>query len=111
MRGHEQIIVERLFGKAPEWVFINDFPCPTDWAKWGDIPDVCVAGDTLHRLDFRFLVGLKVSIASAIEARAKELFTRIKAAGACLVVAGHVQSDKPPSDQSGWLEIYTKEVA
>jgi len=111
MKGQDQIIVERLFGKAPEWVIVNDYPCKTDWAKWGDMPTVCVHGDALHRLDLRFLVGLKVNVTSPFEARAKELFKRIKAAGAKFVAAGHIQEHTSPAELTGWVEIYTKEVA
>ena len=111
MKGHEQILVERLFGKAPGWVVVNDYPCETDWAQWGDVPTVCVFGDVLHRLDFRFLVGLQVSVTSPDEGRAKELFQRIKAAGAMLVGAGHITEGIHPALANGWVDIFVKEVA
>jgi len=111
MRGHEIIIEYRMAGYVPEWVFINDYPCKTDWYEWGDTPTVCTHGDAIHNLDLRFLVGLKVSVTSESESRVKELFQRIKSAGAKLVGAGHIQAGVHCSQQTGWVEIFEKEVA
>jgi len=109
MKGHDALIAERMDGRAPVWVFVNDYPCKTDWSKWGDVPTICTHGDNLAKLDFRFLVGLKVNVTSPSEARAKELLQRFKAAGAKWVAAGHIQDDKPLHEQDGWLQIYRKE--
>lgn len=109
MKGHDELIAERMAGRAPEWVVVNDYPCKTDWAKWGDMPTICVHGDNLAKLDFRFLVGLKVNVTSPIEARAKDLLRRFKDAGAKLVAAGHIQESTPVTGLDGWLQIYRKE--
>lgn len=110
MKGHSELIAQRMAGRAPEWVFINDYPCQTDWQKWGDIPTVCVHGDSLHKLDLRFLVGLKVNISSTSEARTRELFQRSQDAGARLVVSGHIQESKHATKQDGDVHIFRKET-
>ena len=111
MNGHELIIAERIAGYAPAWVYVNDYPCQTNWEKYGDIPQVCTHGDNIHRLDLRFLRGLKVNASSPIESRAKQLFEAVKAVGVALVTCGHIQIDKSPSQQDGWFDVYFKEVA
>jgi hypothetical protein len=110
MRGHTKIIEMRLKRQVPPFVFINDWPCKTDWFDYGDHATVCTAGDQLSNLDFRFLVGLRVSISAVSEDRAKSLFDRVKAAGASVVAACHVQADKHPTDQSGWARVWHEEV-
>lgn len=62
MNGHRELIAMRRSGFRPECVWVADYPCPTDWAKWGDHPQVCVDGDTPELEDFRFLVGITVVI-------------------------------------------------
>lgn len=57
MNGHQAIIDMRRKGLKPVRVYISDYPCRTDWAKWGDVPDVCIAGDIPELQDFRFLIG------------------------------------------------------
>lgn len=64
MRGHEALIEARLQGLKPAFVFINDYPCLTDWNETGDHCTINTAGKALKSLDLRFLRGLKVSIAS-----------------------------------------------
>ena len=107
MRGHEQIIAMRMARKAPSIVFLNDYPCKTDWADHGEHATVCTANDAIRNLDFRFLTGLRVSISATTEARAKELCKRIKGAGATTIAACHIQPNLPPSNQTGWtfLEV------
>lgn len=58
MHGHHELIAMRRAGMKPEMVWIADYSVATDWAKWGDHPQVCVAGDTPEIEDFRFLVGI-----------------------------------------------------
>jgi hypothetical protein len=110
MRGHEHIIAMRMSGTSPEWVFINDYPSPTDWHVFGDHPTVCTHDDVISRLDLRFIVGLKVSISSTDEARAKALFDAAQQAGSHLVGACHVQPDKYPHAQDGWACVWEKSV-
>ena len=43
MSGHEPIVQMRRAGKRPGVVFINDWPCRTDWAKQGVLADLNAA--------------------------------------------------------------------
>jgi len=108
MRGYEKLIELRRAHKAPRFVFVNDYPCRTDWHEnAGDAVTVCTAGDDIDLLDLRCLVGLRVSISSPAEARAKALFERCKDAGAATVAACHVLGWG-----DGWAEVWhRKEVA
>lgn len=106
MRGHEKIIASRLAGTTPKIVFLNDYPCKTDWFDNAGHATVCTAGDPLSSLDLRFLVGLKVSIGAESEARAKAIFAKAKAFGAKTVAACHIQPQTHAADQHGWCEIY-----
>jgi hypothetical protein len=106
MRGHASIINLRLNGRAPGFVFINDYPCQTDWFQTKDFATVSTFEDDLNLLDLRFVNGLKVSISSHDEGRARDLFERCKEAGAVTVAACHIQTNKPGWAQCGWLEIF-----
>lgn len=106
MKGHEEIIHVRSLGHMPEWVFINDYPCATNWQLFNDFATVCVDGDNIRRLDMRFLVGCKVSIASHSERRAKALLEACKPYA--VTIAAGVIDDKPLSQQKGWTEIWQK---
>lgn len=110
MRGHERIIALRKSGRKPEWVFINDWPCATDWADFGDFATVCTDGDVIARLDLRFVVGLKVNISADTEERAKALFDAAKSFGAHLVAACHVQLGVHPHLQQGWTSVWKKPI-
>ena len=109
MRGQTEIINARLAGQTPKFVFVNDYPCKTDWFEYREHATVCTHGDMLSSIDFRFLRGLRVSISASTENRAKALFALAKEAGASAVGACHVQDDKPAWDQSGWTEIFFAE--
>ena len=104
MRGHNKIIEARIAGQKPPFIFINDYPCKTDWSEHGEHATVCTHGDAIASLDLRFLVGTKVSITAHSEARAKGLFECAKVAGAVLVGAGHATDTR-----DGWCEIWHKE--
>lgn len=107
MHGHIPIIELRLQRKVPKFVFINDYQCKTDWFENGDGATVCTAGDALSSIDFRFLVGLRVSITSFSETRAKALFRKAIEAGAVTVGAGVSNPAKHALDQSEcWSEVY-----
>lgn len=108
MRGHEAIIAMRQGGKRPSFVFLNDYPCNTDWQAHGDHATVCTAGDVVQLLDLRFLVGLKVSISAESEVRAMALFDQCKAAGAACVGAAHIDPTRKPWDQHGWASVWHK---
>ena len=108
MRGHDHLIATRCSGHVPRIVFVNDSPCDTDWHTTGDHVTLCTAGDTVPLLDLRCLVGLRVSISSPSEARAKALADRCKASGAATVAACHVQPDRAPFDQAGWAEVWRR---
>lgn len=108
MRGHEKLIAMRKAGKRPAIVFLNDFPCLTDWFETGGKHvTVSVDGDQLNRIDLRFLVGLTVSATSYNEGRAKALMQVCQSAGAAVVGAGHCMGDGPRSG-SGWCEVWRK---
>lgn len=110
MRGHEPILDMRRQGKRPAVVFLNDFPCDTDWAPFGDHATVCVAGDNPDLADLRFLIRLNVSICSRDEVRARGFMEAAKRAGADTVAAG-----APVFDgrfwREGWAEVWEKEAA
>lgn len=106
MRGHDKVQAMRVHGKKPKIVFINDWPCRTDWFETGEHATVCVHNDDISCLDFNFLRDLTVSISSESESRVKRLFERAKAAGASVVAGCHVK--KILADQTGWTEIYRK---
>lgn len=109
MKGHEDIISLRRARQAPAMVFINDYPCKTDWLRERAAATVCTHGDVIQMLDLRFLVGLKVSISSDSEVRAKALMEACRNAGAHTVAACHVQEGRQPWQQSGWCEVWSKQ--
>lgn len=109
MRGAEAIIQARIRGVCPRFVFVNDYPCKTDWMP-GEYPTVCTAHDPLSSLDLRFLTGLRVSVSATTQERAQALFERVKAAGAAAVAAVHVQTDQPYFSQSGWCATFDREA-
>lgn len=113
MRGHEKIIAMRLSGHSPKFVFLNDWPCNTDWFETGDHATVSTAGKAISSLDMRFLIGLTVSISSEDEKRAKALFDKVKQAGAKTVAAVHSIPGVKPRLQTGWIEVFhaQKEVS
>lgn len=106
MRGHEHIITVRKAGRTPEWVFLNDWPCETNWAEFGEHATVCTHNDVVARLDLRFLVGLNVSISATSEDRAKALYECAKTFGARLIGACCLQPERAPREQSGWCAIW-----
>lgn len=110
MRGHETILRMREQGNKPSFVFLNDYPCDTDWFENGHTACVCVDGDSPAALDLRFLVGLSVSVCSHDEKRAKAIFERCKEAGVDRVAACHIQRGVPPGRQCGWGAGWKKEV-
>ena len=105
MKGHDNLIALRHSGKVPKIVFLNDYPCKTDWFESWDHVTVSTAGDALSSLDLRFLTGLKVSISSESEGRAKALFAKAKWFGAKTVAACHTQPTQPHR-QTGWTDVY-----
>lgn len=116
MRGHESIINMRLCGKKPRIVFLNDYPCKTDWFEHGDHATVEISHtDRPEWLDLRFLIGLRVGVAGSDEKRLKQLFDACKKAGAESVAACVVHKSvdnfyKVPVYSAGWAEIWHREV-
>ena len=107
MKGHLQIIEMRKNRVKPDFVFINDYPCQTDWFEFGEHATVSISHtEAIETLDMRFLKGLKVNVSSLTETRAKALFELCKEAGAKVVAACHVQADKHPLDQTGWCGVF-----
>jgi hypothetical protein len=104
MRGHEPIIKMRMQGVAPSFVFINDFPCDTNWFDDGDHATISVAGDYIETLNLHFLVGLRVSISSEDINRAKALYAACKRIGVQQVASCHYTGKFPAK---GWTAIYT----
>lgn len=109
MRGHDQIIANRLNGFVPSIVFLNDYPCKTDWFDHREHATVCTHGDLLSSMDLRFLTGLKVSISATTEARAKALFKKAKESGAAVVAACHINATEHCLDQTGWSDVFHME--
>ncbi len=118
MRGHETIITMRKQRTSPKTVFVNDFPCDTDWfnpgAKYGQVwpsdhATVSTAGDVIQMLDMRYLVGLQVIISSGSETRAKALFEKAKASGAKTIAACHTIGSTRQDIRTGWSDIYRKQ--
>ena len=60
----------------------------------------------MELLDLRFLLGLRVSISSDSECRAKALFEAAKRFGAIAVGAVHVKAGRPTWEQDGWMEVW-----
>lgn len=106
MRGHENIIRMRQAGKRPSFVFVNDWPCDTNWLETGDQATVCTAGDSISTLDLRFMVGLRVSVSSHCEERAKALYEACKSAGVEVVCGVHLKPEKKPWAQDGWVALW-----
>lgn len=106
MKGHEQLIQLRKSGLSPKIVFLNDYPCRTDWHVYGDHATISTDGDLLSSLDLRFLVGLTVSISALSESRAKAIFAKAKWFGAKTVAACHIDKSGKPWEQNGWAEVH-----
>jgi hypothetical protein len=106
MNGHIPIIQLRAKKMRPAFIFLNDWPCITDWFEHGDHATVSTFGDDIETLDLRFCKGVAVSVSSDTEERAKALFKAAKEAGAAVVAAHHVKADQHWSKQTGWCEVF-----
>ena len=116
MRGHHALWALRRQGFKPTLVFINDYECEAahDWhnpgARYGEQwpcehVTLSTAGDVVSELDWRVLVGLRVTIVALSRARAQALFEHARQAGAALVLANAI----PPGDPNGpdaWSEVW-----
>ena len=98
MRGHDKLIAMRMAGKTPDCVSLWDFDMDTDWARWGDLPRVCVKGTPTIDMDLRFVIGLTVHIEAHSEDRAEEMLAKCVEAGAVIVAA----SSYPPTSVDPW---------
>lgn len=112
MRGHEAIIrMRKEYGKKPPFVFINDYPCQTDWFEEGiGYARISIHGDKLESLDLRFLVGLSVSVTASSEKRSKALFEACKSVGVAQVVATHIDPTRKPWEQRSEVHVYKREA-
>lgn len=108
MKGHDDLIRMRVGGMAPEVIFINDYPCKTDWFVHGDYCTVSVYEDPIRTLDLRFVVGLKVIISTDNENRAKDLLDACIQANAHMVVSVVVEPGKLPWAQKGWAKAWQR---
>jgi hypothetical protein len=112
MNGHQKIIEMRMAGQKPEIVFLNDYPCETNWFETGDYANVEISPeDQPEWLDLRFLVRLRVSVTGRTEDRAKRLFDVCKKAGAKTVAACHLAQERGAiygtmKFTAGWTEVY-----
>ena len=110
MRGHHELIEMRKQGKAPRYVFINDYHCRTDWFENpGDAVTICTEGDDVKTLDMRFLVGLTVLVSSGSEKRARGLLDACKRY-AGVVAAHHIVNERQYWNQTGWFEVWRREA-
>jgi hypothetical protein len=109
MKGHQPLIHMRMYGKAPQAVFIEDHKSLNahDWHLYTDMPCINVEGDELHNIDLRFCVGLIVQISSFSEVRAKTLLTIAKQSKARVITSCVLIPNAPHWKQTGWSEIYT----
>ena len=107
MQGHLDIIRMRQERMKPDFVFVNDFLCQTDWFEFGEYATVSIdPKEAIELLDMRFLTGLKVSVTSMCEKRSKALFKACIAAGAKTVAACHCIPGQSPFKATGWTEIF-----
>lgn len=110
MKGHTQLIAMRFNEEVkPRIIFLNDYPCETDWQDWGDHVTVCTHGDALSGLDLRFVVGTTVSISGPDERRVKSIFEKCKQAGATTVAGAHLVRINDYRFEGRWADVWTKE--
>lgn len=105
MKGHEALLQMRLNGKAPEYVFINDFPCKTDWMLFDEEVTINVDGDALKTLDLRMLVDLKIIAISTNLERAKTLFAVCKKHHPQALYCSHINGIH---HTDGWMGSYSR---
>lgn len=107
MNGHLEIIALRKRKVKPEFVFLNDYECQTDWFETGDHVTISLTNkDIPETLDLRFLVGTTVSISTESENRARRLLEACKRAGCSTVAVAVTDSSKKPWDQDGYMEVW-----
>lgn len=112
MNGAQGVIQMRMGGKKPSIVFLNDYPCQTNWFETGDHATVEIGPkDQPEWLDLRFLVGLRVAVAGTDEKRLKRVFEACKKAGAKTVAACVVDKSVGNlygtlSYKPGWCEVW-----
>ena len=107
MKGEQHIYEMRSKGLQPDWVFINDYPCQTDWPLFNDFATICTDGDSIAKLDMRFLVDCRVSIVSLSEKRAKALYKACKPY-ALMVAASVIDPKQNPNKQTGWNDQWDR---
>jgi hypothetical protein len=111
MKGHLELLKLRQRGYVPHIVFINDYKCSweTEWtnpgARFGERwpashCTISTHGEAISGLDFRCLLGLRVSISAIDKRRGEALFLKAKACGAKTVAVG----------AGDWSEVFHKDV-
>tara|TARA_R110000772_G_scaffold7311_1_gene25022 strand:+ start:1659 stop:1970 length:312 start_codon:yes stop_codon:yes gene_type:complete len=93
MKGHENLIQMRTDGYAPDYVFINDFPCETNWNDFNEAVTISTADDNIKLLDLRFIVGMNVLVLATDKLRANDLYKACKQHKAKMVVVSCKGSD------------------
>lgn len=111
MHGQHAILAMRSRGHKPAIVFINDYPCHTDWFETGEHATVCVHNDQPELLDLRFLQGCRVSISASTRDRAERLMTACKNAGCTTIGAGVNEPAGHGRFASSWSAIWHVEPA
>lgn len=107
MRGHEPLIKMRLSGKAPDIIFIDDYPVKANWANYGEHCTVSVHNEPIKSLDLRFVVGLTVSITGSTEQRASDLFDACKKYGARVITSGFYDVEQRYyKDRKPWFKTW-----
>lgn len=91
MTGDKEIIKTRMMGYRPNVVFINadGYPaCGVDNFPMNSMPDLIIRPtESIKELDFRFLVGLTVTISGLDDKRVTAVADACKAAKAKRVIA------------------------
>lgn len=89
MRGHEHLILMRRNGWLCDGIFVNDYPCNTDWWMFTDShPTICIdAFDAIELLDWRFCIGTTVHISGREVERTRRIMNACKEAGASKIIA------------------------
>ena len=110
MNGHLPLIDMRSKGLRPKIVFLNDWPCQTNWFETGDHVTISLNNqDTPETLDLRFLKGVAVSVSSHSESRAKRLGEACKRHSCAVVASCHVIPVNKHRSEPGWSEVWRPE--
>lgn len=115
MRGHEAIVSLRRKGKRPDVVFI-DLDCPASALKHSVNATVEIApGEPLQRLDWRWAIGLRISLTGRDAGRVREAARLLSEAGAERVISSCIEpvgtDAEWPAFRCVWIEDSAKDDA